>query len=201
MDTTLTSVLTKNLLKHAAGTAIFCTNDKCRRILDCKTTVIVEVGEHTRVVCTDCWDASKKLLTPEQLEKVTITDGRDYWPPKKTPTPKGPHTITLAFPDKKGNTKKVEVKGTKIGILGVHRIVNADGVPVERTEHQPYTYNITHLPTGLVVKSFHNQRSALKVARLLDQTPFKNPDLTRDLGCQAAAREALKTALQAAGLI
>lgn len=70
------SVINRNLLKHAAGTAIFC--PKCESLLDWRTTAIVSLGPNSSTVCTKCLDALKARLG-DKINNVAIDilDGRD----------------------------------------------------------------------------------------------------------------------------
>jgi len=68
------SIVNNNLLKHAAGTAIFC--PQCQSIMDWKRTVLLtlrfESGkEKSYVCCSSCWKTSKAEV--EQVAKNTNT--------------------------------------------------------------------------------------------------------------------------------
>jgi hypothetical protein len=51
----------RNLLKYAAGRTMFCPINGCGKILDWKTTVLVERedGSHVGTCCADCFDAAQ----------------------------------------------------------------------------------------------------------------------------------------------
>lgn len=48
--------IAKNLLKHAAGRAMFC--QCCKKVLDWQTVVLIEeTGAPLFTMCGDCWEA------------------------------------------------------------------------------------------------------------------------------------------------
>lgn len=65
----------RNLLRHAAGTALFC--PKCENLLDWRTTAIISLGPNSSTVCTSCLDALKAKLGPKiNNVAIDILDGR-----------------------------------------------------------------------------------------------------------------------------
>jgi hypothetical protein len=71
--------ITRNLLKHAAGHAMFC--PLCNRVLDAPTTVLVQAGEVIKTLCAPCYDTEllpKLKARPGLFERCEITDGR-FW--------------------------------------------------------------------------------------------------------------------------
>lgn len=69
------SVINRNLLKHAAGTALFC--PKCENLLDWRTTAIISLGPNSSTVCTKCLDALKARLGAKiNNVAIDILDGR-----------------------------------------------------------------------------------------------------------------------------
>ena len=65
----------RNLLKYAAGRAIFC--PCCSVIMDARRTVIVTAGDVTKVLCASCWDtAVAPKISTERLAQCEIVDGR-----------------------------------------------------------------------------------------------------------------------------
>lgn len=73
---TIERTINRNLLKHAAGTAMFCPT--CERCLDYRKTVIISMGPRERVVCSTCFDKLCYDLGPKLLENraINILDGR-----------------------------------------------------------------------------------------------------------------------------
>ena len=63
--------LNRNLLKHSAGTAIFC---QCGQVADCRRWVVASHGERTIGLCCTCWD--KALAAKPALAGCDIIDGR-----------------------------------------------------------------------------------------------------------------------------
>lgn len=62
----------RNLVRHAAGTAIHCPH--CQEILDAPTTVLLSDGERaTRVSCAKCYGKPAGSFTAGSVE---ILDGR-----------------------------------------------------------------------------------------------------------------------------
>ncbi len=67
--------INRNLLKHAAGTAIWC--PVCENILDHKKTAILTFNHMEIVRCTPCLDQMKVQLGARLANSaVTILDGR-----------------------------------------------------------------------------------------------------------------------------
>jgi hypothetical protein len=68
----------RGLLKHAAGTHIFC--QTCERVLDAKTTVNVTLRDVSKTVCATCWDAHLKPAIEARgnglLGRCDVLDGR-----------------------------------------------------------------------------------------------------------------------------
>lgn len=81
----LHKTVNRNLLKYAAGRAIFCPG--CSAIMDWKRTVIVEFPKGQTVVrCCKCWDETLKVILKdvplskwnETQAKLEIIDGRQF---------------------------------------------------------------------------------------------------------------------------
>ena len=72
MDDFLKRTMQRNLLKYAAGAAIFC--PLCEAVADCKRWVIATYKGKTCGVCAKCWDkhTAGKVVSPE----IEVTDGR-----------------------------------------------------------------------------------------------------------------------------
>ena len=78
----MVKTLNKNLLKHAAGTAIFC--PICDKCADARRWVLATHGGVTRSVCSSCWDsatAGKVIPT-----SVDVVDGRKVFARTRTTT-------------------------------------------------------------------------------------------------------------------
>ena len=74
--------VTRNLLKYAAGRAIFC--PLCGAIMDQSRTVIITAGQVTKVLCAPCWDNElRPKISAERLAQCDIVDGREYFPTKR----------------------------------------------------------------------------------------------------------------------
>jgi uncharacterized Zn finger protein len=71
---TMQSVVNRNLLKHAAGTAMFC--PQCSTCMDFRRTVLVTSGSATLTMCASCWDRAKELIKPDVLARCDVVDGR-----------------------------------------------------------------------------------------------------------------------------
>jgi hypothetical protein len=69
----------RDLLKYAAGRAIFC--PQCRKIMDAKTTVIVTTpAGQTWTSCAACWDKVATMARKDaRFAELDIVDGRDLW--------------------------------------------------------------------------------------------------------------------------
>lgn len=88
----MAKTITRNLLKFAAGNAIFCKG--CNTIMDWKRTVIIEVvgvttGKNfgTMTLCTKCADAALPHIHARRPQgeakageplKIETTDGRQF---------------------------------------------------------------------------------------------------------------------------
>lgn len=70
--------IARNLVKHAAGTAIFC--PRCETILDCKTTVVLSDKTKTLVLCSCCYGRGPGNIKAGSVE---VWDGRALWPTKQ----------------------------------------------------------------------------------------------------------------------
>ena len=82
----MAKTLNRNLLKHSAGTAIFC--PQCQEVSDAKRWVLVTVGDRSLGTCTRCWD---KLARGRDTSRMDIVDGREVFARAKrvkTPTDK-----------------------------------------------------------------------------------------------------------------
>jgi hypothetical protein len=86
--------LTQQLLKAAAGRAIFCpSGNVCGgAVLDCRTTVLVTGPTKSGVSCAPCFDHDLELvirtsgLTREQvLDGIEVDDGREVFPQRRKP--------------------------------------------------------------------------------------------------------------------
>lgn len=75
----MTRQVNRNLLKYAAGTAMFC--PCCDHILDAPKTVLISAGAVTKTVCAACWDATIKpsIVARGILEKCDVVDGREVF--------------------------------------------------------------------------------------------------------------------------
>ena len=88
----LTEMLDRTRLEHAAGSVMWCS---CGRLLDCRTTVVVDRGDEVRVRCAACFDeepeeaADERQLTLPGVEPpppAEILDGRKVrWPSESRP--------------------------------------------------------------------------------------------------------------------
>jgi hypothetical protein len=72
----LQAKLNRNLLKYAAGHAIFC--PACEDIMDARRTVVATIADgRTLVRCAHCWDSIvDKVPDKSALAKLDIVDGR-----------------------------------------------------------------------------------------------------------------------------
>jgi hypothetical protein len=77
IDETLRAAVNRNLLKFAAGQAIFC--QQCNAIMDCKRTVVATIHRHLEgkeeeccqswTLCAKCW-AARGATVRECFSKV-----------------------------------------------------------------------------------------------------------------------------------
>jgi hypothetical protein len=79
--------LNRNLLKYAAGAAIYCPH--CSKILDCRKTVIVTVPakSYTYTLCCACYDECLVRMQAKGVDTTTwdVVDGRTVFAmPKRT---------------------------------------------------------------------------------------------------------------------
>lgn len=75
LDAMMQRTLNRNLLKYAAGRAIFC--PICGNVMDQKRTVIITAGEVTKTMCGQCWDSEvKPKIRADVVAKLDILDGR-----------------------------------------------------------------------------------------------------------------------------
>jgi hypothetical protein len=109
-------------------------------------------------------------------------------------------TVRLAFSD----THVVLVKATAYGPVAVHRIVDAQGQPqdeVSGIRRTPNRYRITHVASGLTVRSFHKLADARTIARrLAENAVWSDPDLATSIATLRLAGDILNEALDAAGM-
>lgn len=71
--------MTKNLLKWAAGSSIFCKG--CERTMDWRRTVILETSKRTVVRCSKCFEATYRPMlvqAGERANAIEVTDGRHF---------------------------------------------------------------------------------------------------------------------------
>ena len=73
----MAGMLNPQLLRSAAGRSITCPD--CGTILDESTTVIVTVGQGSRVLCGTCWDKVRIALadTVVDVDSLDVIDGRE----------------------------------------------------------------------------------------------------------------------------
>ncbi len=88
LETEMQKTVTRNLLKFAAGTAMWC--KYCDRILDARRAVLVSASESAgssplmeRVMCATCFDKHAMRLAQLAQDRpdvtLKITDGRTLW--------------------------------------------------------------------------------------------------------------------------
>lgn len=66
--------LNRNLLKHSAGTAIFCPH--CGQVADCRRWVVASLGERTHGLCAKCWDKAMQNPGIARHPRLEVIDGR-----------------------------------------------------------------------------------------------------------------------------
>lgn len=76
IDSLMQETIHRNLLKYAAGRAIFCPH--CDTILDCRSTVVATRDTREYVMCARCWDS--KVDQAGKAACSEIVDGRELWP-------------------------------------------------------------------------------------------------------------------------
>lgn len=84
IDSLMQETIHRNLLKYAAGRAIFCPG--CGKVLDCRDTVTAtHMTGGQAVMCGKCWDRKAELYAFSE-----IVDGRKLWPApvKRTSKPR-----------------------------------------------------------------------------------------------------------------
>lgn len=81
---TMITQITRNLLRHAVGQAIWC--PRCREILDVRRAVLVEIGKNGRceiaIQCADCWDEMAERVRAIVVRgdlTLELTDGREIF--------------------------------------------------------------------------------------------------------------------------
>ena len=76
LDSYLQLTVARNLVKYAAGRAMFC--PKCETVLDAPTTVYADDGDggHTLILCATCWGKSPGNV---RAGSITVWDGRVLW--------------------------------------------------------------------------------------------------------------------------
>ena len=158
----------RELLKYAAGRAIFC--QFCKHVLDCKTTAIASKNSETVTLCTACLDRAALDNSYE------IVDGRTYWPaaPIKAVKSVGKPVVCNV----QGGTDPVPCK-QRIGPFVIHRPLSW------KASEGPY-WTLTHESTGLAIRTMiHGLTTARRLARALDALDydwtFTNPE-KRDKG-------------------
>mgnify|MGYP003112833544 CR=1 FL=1 len=76
---TIQSIVSNEILKHAAGTAIFC--GLCNTILDYKRCALIEDTKRGRstVICASCFKTCEPLQDAAKIEKngIEITKGSE----------------------------------------------------------------------------------------------------------------------------
>ena len=76
---TIQSIVSNEILKHAAGTAIFC--GLCNTILDYKRCALIEDTQHGRssVICASCFKTCESRFDAVKIEEggIEITKGSE----------------------------------------------------------------------------------------------------------------------------
>lgn len=66
--------IARNLVKYAAGTAIFC--PRCGDVMDCKRTIVLSDGKREVVMCDKCYGRAPGNV---KSGSITLYDGRVLW--------------------------------------------------------------------------------------------------------------------------